>query len=121
MSDYDQPPFGQPNPYGPPQGGGTDTVSVISLVLGGVSILGACCCSFVGIGLGITAAVLGFIGLSRTKPGMGQAGRGLAIAGIATGIAGCSLSLIFMLIGVGANLLQMFGQGGDFSNFQWPE
>jgi hypothetical protein len=76
-----QNPYGQPGQYGAFPGGGdaqpakTDGVSVAALVL---SLL--CCTSLIG-------AIMGFVGLKRTKNGQ-RKGRGLAIAAVVIGLLG---------------------------------
>jgi type II secretory pathway pseudopilin PulG len=75
----------QPPPITPPQSLKTDPLSIWSLVLGIISILG---CSFGGFIVGIPAVICGHIGLSRIKRQPSLGGRGMAIAGLITGYLG---------------------------------
>ena len=52
-----------------------------------------------GILLGLIAVVLGIVALSRVKRGL-AAGRGMAIAGIVTGILGTVLAIALIAVGV---------------------
>lgn len=101
-SPYGQPgaqptgPYGQSYPGGPsgPSGSqGTDTLSVVALVLSFT-----CCLSFVG-------AILGLVGLGRTKEGRAK-GRWAAVTAIVVGLLG-TLALIggiVALVTVGTSL-----------------
>lgn len=71
----------------PPDGGKT-VLSIVSLVLGILSILTACCCGM-GILLGIGAVVTGIISKSKN-----MGGAGLAIAGIVTGAVGIFCGIV---------------------------
>ena len=92
-----------PQPYGdyatPPAPTGNNGLSLASMITGIVSVVLACCCWFLGLPAGIAAIVLGFIGLKQTRE-RGQAGRGMAIAGIATGAAGVLLAIIVLILSV---------------------
>lgn len=100
------PPPAYPQPYGQPYGQypavpvatGNNGLSIASMVTGIVSIPLACCCSPLGIAGGGTAIGLGFVGLKQTRE-RGQGGRGMAIAGIATGAAGLILGIIMLILG----------------------
>lgn len=63
----------------------SDTLAVLSLIFGVVSLLGP------GLLLGIPAIVLGGMALKKNS-----AGRGLSIAGLVTGIISTILSLLFI-------------------------
>lgn len=86
QSSYGQQPYDPNNPYGAWQGGndagkGTDGLSIAAFVISLV------CCP-----LGIIAAILGFIGLGRTKDGQ-RKGRWAAVSAIIIGIIGTLLSI----------------------------
>jgi hypothetical protein len=94
-----------PQPYGQqygqqvvPAAQGNNGLSLASMITGIVSVILACCCPFLGIPGGLTAVVLGFVGLKQTRE-RGQAGRGMAIAGIATGAFSVVLGIIMAVLG----------------------
>ena len=76
----------------------SQTLGIVSLCLGlGSMTVGWCC--YIGILLGPAAMITGFIALSQNKSDPARfGGRGLAIAGIATGAAYIVLLVIFWLI-----------------------
>jgi len=102
------PPVAPPVQYRPPQGqmfsayttnaAPSQTLPVLSLVFGLCSLTVGWCC-YSGMLLGPAAIVLGIIGLVQHKnnPEL-YGGRGLAIAGIATGIGYFVFLVIFALI-----------------------
>lgn len=90
QSQYGQQPYDPNNPYGAWQGGndagkGTDGLSIAAFVISLV------CCP-----LGFIGAILGFIGLGRTKDGQ-RKGRWAAVSAIIIGIIGT-------LLGIGAGV-----------------
>lgn len=66
--------------------------AIASMVCGIMSLL--CCCTFLGLVLGIAAIVLAIITLKNKYDG-----KGMAIAGIVTGGIGIFIWLLFMAIG----------------------
>ncbi|MGI9579056.1 MAG: DUF4190 domain-containing protein [Microthrixaceae bacterium] len=93
-------------PYGAqPAGTPSNTMAIISLVLGIVGLLTFWACGG-GALLGIGAVVLGIIGMNKSKE-MGGNGRGLAIGGIATGalaiIAGIAIFLAWVVFADSVN------------------
>lgn len=130
--DYPPPAGGQPPPHQPGQqqwsghGGGptpTNALAIAALVIGILSLPAAFTVIF-GIILGIAAIVLGVMGLNKAKT-MQDAGRGLAIGGIVTGVIGLVLSLLIVL--AGAALIGAVGgaidDGGiniDGTEFEFP-
>jgi hypothetical protein len=73
------------------------TLPTISLVLGIFAILVGC--FFGGIPLGALAVILGVIALNNEKRDAAKyGGRGLAIAGIVTGVIGFLMSILLILI-----------------------
>jgi hypothetical protein len=99
------PPSPYATPYGGYQpvaaGGGTNGLAIASLVLGIVG-LATCCCYGLGALPGLVGAILGHIGLKQIKE-RGQQGRGMAIAGIATGWAAVALTaigVVLLIVGV---------------------
>lgn len=77
--------------------GQNQTMPVVALVLGVCGLLFSCC--YGGIPIGAAAIVLGFLGLRNANENpMRFGGRGLAIAGIVTGLIGLLISLGLFLI-----------------------
>jgi hypothetical protein len=73
-------------------------LAVTSLVCGIAGIPLACFCG-IGFILSIVALVTGFIAKNRLDlPGAPSKGRGLAIAGIATGAAGVVLAALWLVL-----------------------
>lgn len=79
------------------------TLPTVSLVLGIFGILFTCC--YGGIPLGAAALVTGYLGLKNHNENPQQfGGRGLAIAGIVTGVIGLLISVGMFLIAILAQL-----------------
>lgn len=97
--------FGGP-PMGPTMGEPSKGLAIGALVLGILSIPGACCC-YSSIPLGISAIVIGVIALGKVKesPHM-YAGGGMARGGLICGIIGIVLTMVAVLFGIGASMLQ---------------
>lgn len=77
--------------------GQNQVMPTVSLVLGIVSIMFACC--YGGIPFGAAALILGLIGLKNVNENPIQfGGRGLAVGGIVTGVIGLLISLGLLLI-----------------------
>lgn len=79
-------------------------LSIVSLVLGVLSILSNCCCSFllgmfapiVAVPFSIAGLVTGFIGMKQAK----DAGEknGMAIAGLICSVVGVIVSILFVIL-----------------------
>jgi hypothetical protein len=84
-------------------------LSIASMVLGILSIF-CCLIWFMAIPFGITAVILGFLG-------KGKGGKGMAIAGIITGLIGTVLSIIITVAAVNyvENNPEQFPEA-----FYWP-
>ncbi len=76
--------------------GVTNGMAIASLVLGIVGVA-TCCCYGMGALPGLIGAILGHISLKQIKE-RGQQGRGMAIAGIATGWAAVALTAIMVVL-----------------------
>ncbi|MEP7076554.1 MAG: DUF4190 domain-containing protein [Acidobacteriota bacterium] len=77
---------------------GNQTLPIVSLCLGAASLTIGWCCS-TGLLLGPAALITGFIALAQNKKDPNSyGGKGLAIAGIATGGAFLLIYIIFILI-----------------------
>lgn len=75
-----------------------ETLPSISLILGILSVLFMCCYGG-GLITGIPAIITGFIGISNAnKDPMRYGGKGLAIAGLITGIVGTIATILFILL-----------------------
>jgi len=73
--------------------GATSHAAIWSMILGIVSV--ALCA---GALAGIPAVILGHIGMSATKGPAAKSGRGMAIAGLATGYIGIGVTALFILV-----------------------
>ena len=102
-----QPPpgYGSPAPGVPPVGGPgqgqTDTMAIVSLILGILSIPGHFCC-YLGWPLGIVSIILGIISYSKiNKDPHRWSGKGLALGGIICSAVGF-LIIVGLLVVYGA-------------------
>jgi Domain of unknown function (DUF4190) len=73
-------------------------LAITALVFGILALL-LCWTVVGGILFGLVALILGFIASGRAKRGL-AAGRGLAIAGIITGVLGLIISVALVVVGV---------------------
>ncbi len=109
-----QPPGGQSNGFKPPSGYGspapgiqppdhhsgtrTDTLALMSLVLGILSLPGHFCC-YLGWFFGIGSIILGILSYNKiNKEPHLWGGKGIALAGIITSVAGFVLIVLFFMI-----------------------
>lgn len=90
--------------FGQPYRNENNILSIVSMVLGIVSILGFCCCTPIGILCGIGGVVTGIISKSKN---MGNSG--MALAGIITGAVGVVGSIVWMIVGRAFNEAFMEG------------
>ena len=98
------PPYGygtQPY-YGPPQNPQNNTLGLVGMILGIVSIPLVFCC-YLGAPLGIAAIVLGIMGKQKADQGLAN-NRGQAIAGLACGAGAVALSLLWIILTVALNV-----------------
>lgn len=86
-----QPYNGQPyNPYGMPnEAPKKNTCGIVSLVLGILSTVLACCCYYISIPLGVAAVILGVVSMKKQ-----ETTKGFAIAGIVLG----SIGFVFAVV-----------------------
>lgn len=103
-TDFGNPDFGAPPPAAP-RPGKNNTLAVVALVCGILSMLFGLCCPLIGLPLSIAAIVCGGMAMSQIKR-TGEGGRGMAIAGLATGALGVILTIANMALGVALNLDQ---------------
>jgi hypothetical protein len=85
--------FGQQPFYGPPP---SNTQGLVGMILGIVAIP-LLCCLYLGIPVGIAAAVLGFLGKQKADAGLAT-NRGQALAGIICGAAAAGLGLVLLVL-----------------------
>jgi len=98
MSDYQEPVLK----------GKTNTLAIISLVTGILSVLSMlfgfcipCGLRFIGFILGGAAAIMGFLAKTRIDQSMGgETGRGLALGGLISGAISAVICLILMILGI---------------------
>lgn len=75
------------------------TLPIISLVLGTLSILLICC--YGGIWLGVPAAIVGFLAMKNADHDpVRYGGRGMAIGGMVTGIITFLIAVGFIVLGI---------------------
>ena len=84
-----------PDPFADKPAEAPRGLSITSLIFGILSALGFCCCTPLGLALGIVAVVLAIIYSNR-------AGKldGMAIAGLILGIIGIVISLLMIIVAV---------------------
>ena len=93
-------PPGYGTPYGAPPASASNQLSLISMILGIVSIVATPCCSFVALPLGVGAVATGIIALSQLKSNPRQQGKGQAVAGVACGAAALVLFVGLIILQV---------------------
>src|SRR5262249_56182008 len=79
----------------------SNSLAVTSLVLGFTQAIGWFIFLVPGLVLAILAIVFGFVSMQQVKRS-GEAGRGLALAGVILGFAGIGIVGLFILIGIAA-------------------
>ncbi|SCE79223.1 protein of unknown function (DUF4190) [Micromonospora viridifaciens] len=106
---YGQPqpdPYGQQQPYGaaptypnagyPQPQGQQNTMGLVSMILGIVSIP-MVCCFYLGIPIGIAAAITGHLGRQKAAQGLAN-NEGQAKAGFICGIIGAGLGILLIIL-----------------------
>lgn len=86
-------PYQQYDPMNGQQPQGGKGMATASMVLGIVAIVGACCCTYVGIICGVIAVILGIISKKQQREGAS-----MALAGIICGAIGGVIGLVTMII-----------------------
>lgn len=87
---------------GAPGAAPNNTLGLVSMILG-IAAIPLICCFYLGVPVGIAAAVMGFMG--KQKADQGQAtNRGQAMAGLITGAIAAVLGIILfvLVIAIGA-------------------
>jgi Sec-independent protein translocase protein TatA len=96
----------QQHPYQVPPS--ADGFAITSMVLGIIAVL---TCYF-GIILGVVAVIFGHLSLGKMKRDPKLGGRGMAIAGLATGYVGIAISIVFgVMLLFAASTAGVMGKG----------
>ena len=103
---YEQPGYQQPSSPEPQK---TDTLAIVSLILGIGAILMGCCITYLGIALGIGGIICSVMSKKKQKSG-------LATAGMVCSIIGIVFAAIW-IIGSVAILGMLAAAGIDISSF----
>jgi hypothetical protein len=83
----------------------TSALSIVSLVLGILSLLSSCCCGLLAIPFSIGAIVCGIIGISKANASPQEvSGKGLAIGGIATGAVAIVVGIVMFALGMAGQI-----------------
>ncbi|MEV6598003.1 DUF4190 domain-containing protein [Actinoplanes sp. NPDC051346] len=88
-----------PPNYGPPAGGPAapnNTMGLVGMILGIISIPLACC-FYLGIPVGIAGAILGYLGRQKADSGFAN-NRGQAQAGLICGAIGAVLGIALIIL-----------------------
>ena len=80
------------------QPGGTNTLAIVALVLGILSLPGVCCCY--SLPFSIPGIVVGIIALTQINKNPAQDGKGLAITGLVLCVLGILLGIGLLIFGV---------------------
>jgi hypothetical protein len=100
-----QPAYSTPG-YGAPVAQ-NNTLGLVGMILGILSIPFALCCPLLGIPLGIGGAVTGGLGVKKANEGQAS-NRGMALAGLICGGVGIVIGIINAILGAAMNV-------GDFN------
>ncbi|MEU2611619.1 hypothetical protein ABZ570_08560 [Micromonospora sp. NPDC007271] len=110
---YGQPPqdpYGQQQPYGAPTypnagypqpQGQQNTLGLVSMILG-IASIPLICCFYLGIPVGIAAAVTGHLGRQKAAQGLAN-NEGQAKAGFICGLVGAGLGILLLVLALVAN------------------
>lgn len=80
-------------------------LAIGALVLGILSIPGACCC-YSSVPFGIAAIVMGVIAMNKAKMSpMTHGGRGMAMGGLICGIVGLAMTVVAIIFGMSMQLM----------------
>ena len=76
-----------------------NTLGLLAMIFGILSIPFAVCCGFIDVPLGIAGLVLGILGKRRADAGFAN-NRGMALAGIICSVIGLVIAVVFVVIGI---------------------
>jgi hypothetical protein len=79
-------------PAGAPASAPNNTLGLVSMILGILAIVLACC-YYIGVGVGIAAVVLGFMGKQKADQGLAT-NRGMAMTGLICGAVAIALGIL---------------------------
>jgi hypothetical protein len=74
----------------------------------GIASIPLVCCFYLGIPLGIAAAVTGWMGKQKAEQGLAN-NRGQAMAGLICGIVAVGIGLLFIILAVVLNVVNLPG------------
>ncbi|GAA1872275.1 hypothetical protein [Asanoa iriomotensis] len=97
-----------PQGYGPPAQPQNNTLGLLAMIIGILSIPGACCRGVGGIVLGAAAIVLGYLGKQKVAQGLANNGS-QAQAGFICGIVGAGLGLLILILAVLLSVVDLPG------------
>ena len=96
---YQQPGYSQGNIYAQPGENRSKVKEILALIFGILAVLISCCCTYLGIGLGIASIVLAILSKNENNgkmPGMALGGMICSIFAIVL----CVVAIILVLTGV---------------------
>lgn len=77
------------------------------MICGILAIVPGCCCGFIGIPLSVAAVVMGLVAMNQINASQGQlGGKGMAIAGLATGGAAVAIDILAMVFNVSSQVMR---------------
>lgn len=93
-------------PVTPPEPQKTDTLAIVSLILGIASIVLGCCVPYLGIALGVGGIICSVMSKKKQKTGMATAGLVCSIIGIVLTLIWivCSVALVGWLAAAGYDI-----------------
>ncbi|MDE7223348.1 MAG: DUF4190 domain-containing protein [Acetatifactor sp.] len=104
---YEQPAYQQP--VSPEQPQKTDTLAIVSLILGIAAIVLGCCVTYLGIALGVGGIICSVMSKKKQKSG-------LATAGLVCSIIGIVFAVIWIIFSV-AIMGMLAASGIDISSY----
>lgn len=102
-----------PPPAPQPAPGGNNTQGLVAMILG-IAAIPLVCCFYIGLPLGIVAAVLGVLGKQKADQGLAS-NRGQAMTGIITGGIAAAIGIILLVLVVIFNTVDLPTPGGGGS------
>jgi hypothetical protein len=102
-------PYEPPPPPPPSAGAPNNTLGLVAMILGIVSIP-LVCCFYLGVPVAIAAIITGWMGKQKAEQGLAN-NRGQALAGFYCGIG----AIVLAILGVIATLIFSFSMPGGFN------
>jgi hypothetical protein len=78
-----------------------NTQGLIAMILG-IAAIPLLCCFYLGVPVGITAGVLGYLGKKKAEQGLAT-NRGQAMAGLILGAVAVGLGVLVFILAIGLN------------------